>query len=449
MQATTETGPLLWRRTKSDASKPGGPKPGAGDERAGRRRDDLGPLDIAALAALVGLVVFIPNLQRGRSPKAAAGRLSEGRLMSPEAFEAAEPGRGRMARTPHHIPLRGWRDVLWRTYREIGVDRLPAVAGGVTFYALLAIFPALGVFVSLYGLFADLGAVEHQLDQMSAVFPPSVVDLVGDQMVRLATQKHESLSLAFVISLLLSLWSANAGMKALFDGLNVAYNETEKRGFMRRTAITLGFTLAAIVFLALVTALLVAAPLALHAAGLPPASSWWIPLRWGGVAALTAGVFCAIYRFGPSRRRPRWRWVAWGAAFATAFWLLGSLGFSWYVNNVAHYDVTYGSLGAAIGFMMWIWFSVMAVLLGAELNAEVEHQTAVDTTCGADRPMGERGAAMADSVGLAFHFRPVSFMREQADGLMRRLRPNARPVSPGSLPAKPGARPDPRRSAGR
>lgn len=420
-------------------SKPKTPKNNGGDRSA------PGMMDIAALTALVGLVVFAPSLGRGRPIP--AGGLSEERLMSPEAFEAAEPGHGRLARRPHHIPLRGWRDVLWRTYREIGVDRLPAVAGGVTFYALLSIFPALGVFVSLYGLIADISAVEKQLDQLAMMLPANVVDILGEQMIRLTSQKHTSLSLAFVVSLLLSLWTSNAGMKALFDGLNVAYDETEKRGYFTRTVQTLGFTFAAIAFLISAAAVLVAAPVALETLA---GSGLWLPLRWIAVAGLTASAFCLLYRYGPSRARPRWRWVTTGAAFATGFWLLGSLGFSWFINNVAHYDATYGSLGAAIGFMMWVWFSVMAILLGAELNAEIEHQTAIDTTFGPDKPMGERGAVMADSVGLAFDFRPVTYLKGQAGGVMRRLRrrPAAPPVSSGSLPAKPAAPPGPRRSKG-
>jgi membrane protein len=326
--------------------------------------------------------------------------LSKQEIASPEHFEALEPGRGRLAEHPHHIPWKGWRDVLWRTYREISHDRLTAVAGSVTFYTLLAIFPALGVFVSLYGLIADVSQVSDQLVQMAAVFPSAVLSIVGDQMIRLTTQRPESLSVAFVVSLLLSVWSSNAAMKSLFEGLNVAYDENEKRNFFLRSALTYAFTFALILFLTAMTGILVAAPVVLDRLGLW--SGWLIPARWLLLLGLASAAFSIVYRYGPCRSRARWRWVTWGAAAAAAIWLLGSLVFSWYLNNVAHFDITYGSLGAVIGFMLWIWFSVMVVLVGAELNAEIEHQTALDSTTGAPKPMGARGAAMADTVGLAF-----------------------------------------------
>ena len=330
---------------------------------------------------------------------------------TPEVFEAAEPGRGRLAGSPYHIPLRGWRDILWRTFKEIERDRLPAVAGGVTFYSLLALFPAIGVFVSLYGIFADFEAMHAQLYEMSKVIPSEVVNIIGDQMLLLASRPHASLSVAFLVSLLLSLWTANAGMKALFDGLNIAYGEREKRTFIKRTALSYGFTFAALVFLVVMTAILVAAPVALARVGLYELALIWVPLRWMILVAMAAAAFSFIYRFAPCRASPRWRWVTIGGAFAACLWLGGSMVFSWYINNIAHFDVTYGALGAVIGFMMWIWFSVMVVLLGAELNAEIEHQTARDSTTGPELPLGARGAVMADNVGRAFH---IGKFRDQA-----------------------------------
>jgi membrane protein len=318
----------------------------------------------------------------------------------PATFEALEPGRGRLALHPHHIPWRGWKDILWRTYREAGRDRLTVVAGSVTYYTLLAVFPGLGVVVSLYGLFADVRMVQEQLVQLSAIFPPEAVRLIGEQMLRLATGEAAGLSLAFVISLLLSVWSANAGMKSLFDGLNVAYDEMEKRNYVFRVALTYGFTFALLAFLTAVSAILVAAPFLLDALRLR--HELLIAARWPLVYALAAGAFAIVYRYGPSRERARWRWVTPGSFAAAFLWMAGSAGFSWYVNNVARLDVTYGSLGAIISFMLWIWFSVMVVLLGAELNAELEHQTAMDSTTGAPRPLGERGAVMADTVGVSF-----------------------------------------------
>ena len=384
--------------------------------RWGRTR----PWGLAPWIGLAATVILWP----GRRPSPPG--MSEDRVMSPEDFEQAEPGRGRAAAFPHAIPLIGWRDILWRTAREIYRDRLPSTAGGVTFYALLAIFPAIGAFVSLYGLLWDVAAVQTQLQGLSGVFPGPVIQIVGDQMLRLAGQHPGRLSAAFLLSLLISVWSATAGMRALFEGLNIAYDEVETRPLLRRTLFTYGSTFAALVFLALVAGVLVAAPLVLSWVGLARADSWWFALRWCLVAAVTVGVFSLVYRYGPSRARARWRWVIWGAALSSAGWLGGSLVFSWYVANVAQFDVTYGSLGAVVGFMLWLWVSVIVLLVGAELNAEIEHQTAVDTTTGPDRPMGQRGATMADTVGQPLHLRETlrvgaGHARRQAGGLWARV----------------------------
>jgi membrane protein len=344
--------------------------------------------------------------------------LSEDRAMPPAQFDEAEPQRGRAARHPGHIPLLGWRDILWRTWLEIGVDRLPAVAGGVTFYTLLALFPAIGAFVSLYGLFADVRTVEEQLRDMAGVFPASVVQIVGEQMLRLASQGQAKLGVAFGFSLLLSIWSANASMRALFDGLNIAYDEEEKRHLVPRTLQSYAFTFCALAYAAAASGVLIVTPILLKAARLSALDAIWAPMRWLIVLAMTAVAFGVLYRFGPSRARARWRWVWIGAAAAAAGWLAGSLGFSLYVNTIAHYDATYGPLGAVIAFMVWVWFSIMAILVGAELNAEIEHQTAVDSTTGPEQPMGARGAAMADTVGLAFH--PWEMIKREA-GMVRRV----------------------------
>ena len=396
------------------------------------------PYYLAPWIALLALAPFA--FPRRIEPTPPPPGLSEDRRLPPEDFDAAEPGRGRAARSPRNIPWRGWRDIAWRTGREISVDRLPVVAGGVTFYTLLALFPAIGAFVSLYGLFADVGAVERQLHEMSGVFPASVIQIVGEQMLRLASQEQAKLGVAFLISLLLSIWSANASMQALFDGLNVAYDETEKRNFVARIALTYAFTLFAVLYAAAVAAVLIAVPIVFERLGLGPIAGIWIPLRWLTVLALTAVAFAFLYRFAPSRSRARWRWVFTGSVFAAGAWLGGSLGFSIYVNRFAHYDATYGPLGAVIAFMVWVWFSILAVLVGAELNAEIEHQTASDSTTGPEQPMGARGAAMADTVGLAFH--PWEVIRREA-GMVRRvgrqawstaLRRRAPPPSPPISP---------------
>lgn len=362
------------------------------------------PYGLVPWIALVAAIGLWPRgtavTTAGHGEKVTPGA-SDVRQMSVEAFDTAQPGRGRDARRPGHIPLIGWRDVLWRVIREIGQDKLPTVAGGVTFYALLAIFPAIAAFVSVYGLFADVATVREQLNEMSGVFPASVVQIVGDQMLRIAGQHEGKLTVALVISLLVSVWSANAGMKAMFEGLNVAYDEAETRPFFRQTALSYVCTFGALLFLASVAGLLVALPAAMEAAGLDLLLVVWIPLRWLFVLALAALAFTLIYRIGPSRAKARWRWLTWGAVAASVMWLVGSLIFSWYVGSMSNLDATYGPLGAVIAFMMWVWFSVLTILIGAELNAEIEHQTAHDSTTGPPAPMGERGAAMADTVGEA------------------------------------------------
>ncbi len=375
---------------------------GPGD---GKRASLRLPADAAKIAPWLAMLAMAALWPRRKKTEAADDSKRE--PLTPEEFAAVEPGRGRAADAPWQIPALGWKDILWRTYREMGRDRLSALSGGVTFYVLLAAFPALAAFVSLYGLFSDVGSVETQLEHMSAVFPRDAVTLIGRQMVRLATQRHATLSAAFVVSTLISVWSANAGMKSLFDGLNIAYNEDEKRDYLRRTLVTYAATFAALAFLAVVTTILVGAPVLFKDIGIQRFGFWWRPLRWVVVYLIAAGGFTLLYRFGPSRVHAAWRWVACGGAAAAALWMVSSLGFSWYVNNFTHFGVTYGSLGAVVAFMLWVWFSVMVLLIGAELNSEIEHQTACDTTASrVPRPMGQRGAAVADSLGKAFTVSP-------------------------------------------
>lgn len=358
--------------------------------------------------------------------------MSRPNAADPLLIEAEEPRRGRLAGHPRDIPPHGWKDVVWRTAAEIGRDQLPRVAAGVTFYTLLAIVPALAVFVSLYGLFADVSQVQGQLDQMARVIPSDVVQIVGEQMKRLAEERNANLSLAFGFSLLLSVWTASNAVRALVEGVNVAYDETEKRNIVQLMALTYVATFATLAFLILVTGLLVAAPIVLRLLGLGELEVFWGPLRWVILLAIGAMAFTVLYRYGPCRSRARWRWVAPGGVFASVVWMGGSLGFSWYINNIARYDATYGSLGAVIGFMMWIWFSVMVVLLGAELNAEIEHQTALDSTTGPEKPLGQRGATMADTVGLALTATladAAAAIKRWAASLAARLR-RARPDAP-------------------
>ena len=340
--------------------------------------------DLVPLMALAGAGI---TLLRDTAPPKAKARWHE-------------PGRGRQARSPREIPARGWKDILLRTRTEFQEDQIPMIAAGVTFYTLLAFFPALGAFVALYGLFADATEAQRHLQLLAFMLPPDALKFIGEQMVRLAAGNEGGLSFAFVTGLLLSIWSANGAMKAMMTGLNIAYDETEKRNFIRKTATSLAFTIGFLLFVLAACVVLAVGPALETFVGQEAATLF----RWISYPLLLAGLgvgLAALYRYGPSRDRAQWRWISWGSAVAIVAWVAACAAFSIYVANFANYDKTYGPLGAVIGFMMWSWLSTVVILFGAELNAEIEHQTAYDTTVGPARPLGFRGAKMADTVGAA------------------------------------------------
>jgi membrane protein len=311
--------------------------------------------------------------------------------------------RGRFARRPGEIPLRGWKDILLRVWKEIDEDRIDLVAAGVAFWLILGLFPALGAIVAVYGLIADPATLRDHLASLDGIVPDGGMEVLEDQVNRLIEQNDSSLSLAALLGFLIAIWSTNTAMKALFSALNVAYGEREKRGWIGLTLLTLMFTVAALVLAVLLLAVIAAVPLALEFLRLPSDVEWIIFfVRWPLMVVLVMAGLAILYRYGPSRRDAKWRWVTWGSALTAVIWLVVSIGYSWYLANFTSYDRTYGSLGAVVGFMMWIWVSVLVMLVGAELNAEMEHQTAVDsTTSEPSRPLGRRGARMADTVGAA------------------------------------------------
>jgi membrane protein len=320
------------------------------------------------------------------------------------SFEAAssESDRGRHATRPWQIPLRGWRDILVRTYQQIDEDRLLATAAGVVFYGLLAIFPAITALVSSYGLFADPSTISANLQSLAVMMPEGSFSIVQDQIARVTAQAPSKLGLTFAIGLAIALWSANAGMKAVIEALNVVYEEREKRGFFMLNAVSLLFTIGAIVALLIMVSAVIALPLALQRLGLASEMemivSWG---RWPVLLLLLLTALAVLYRFGPSRTAARWEWLSVGAASAAVLWIAGSALLSWYLSHFGNYNATYGSLGAAIGLMTWMWMSAIIVLCGAELNSESEHQTGADTTEGRAKPLGVRGAVAADTVAPA------------------------------------------------
>jgi membrane protein len=322
---------------------------------------------------------------------------------APSSHEASrEPGRGREATSPTEIPAKGWKDILWRVYEEINKDRILAVAAGVTFYGLLALFPALAALVSIYGLFADPATIQDHLNLLSGVLPGGALEVVSEQVKRITSKGSGTLGFAFFSGLAISLWSANAGVKAVFDALNVAYDEEEKRGFIALNLRSLVFTLGMILFVLVTVGAIVDIPVLLDFIGLGQVTEWIISLaRWPVLLGAIVLLLAVLYRYGPSRDTAQWRWISAGSLVAAVVWVAASMLFSWYVANFGNYNETYGSLGAVIGFMTWMWLSTTVVLVGAELNAEIEHQTVHDTTEGPQKPLGARGARMADSVGAA------------------------------------------------
>jgi membrane protein len=263
-----------------------------------------------------------------------------------------------------------WYVIVSRTVEEFVVDEIPTVAAGATFYALLALFPALAAFVSLYGLFADVEDARRQVVALNGILPAGAVAVIVDQLTRLAAINHARLGLGFAATLLVSIWSANAGVKALMRGLNVAFELKERRGFFVLNATSLALTLGAIVFAMAAIAAVVAAPETLS----------WLRLdqlafaslaRWPALLVMAMGLAAILYRYGPSQRGPT-RWLTLGAGLAGAGWLFMSGLFSWIVANFGHFDRTYGSLGAIVGFVTWIWISIMVMLAGAELDRELE-----------------------------------------------------------------------------
>lgn len=313
---------------------------------------------------------------------------------------AAEDGApGRAASTPSELPGRAWWRILKRVWSECNEDRVLLIAGGVTFYLLLALFPALAAFVSLYGFVADPRTIAEHVAFLGGLLPSGGIEIIRSQLVALASQNRDALSVGFLVGLVVALWSANSGVKALFDAMNVAWGETEKRSIIKLNLWSGLFTLGAIMIGTVLLMSVGVVPAALALLRLDRWTETIVALaRWPATLAFVWAGITLIYRYGPSRERAKWRWLTWGATVATVVWLAVSAGFSYYLQNFADYNATYGSLGAVIGFMIWVWLSISILIVGAELNAEMEHQTAVDSTTGAPLPMGERGAYMADTV---------------------------------------------------
>jgi membrane protein len=317
-------------------------------------------------------------------------------------FTRLADSRGRNADSPTKIPSTGWRDVVLRVFHGISEDRITTISGGVTFFVILALFPGLAALISLYGLFADSSTVSQHIGSLEGILPEGGIQILRDQLQQLTSQPPQKLGFTLVAGLAISLWSANGGIKSMFEGLNAVYQEHEKRSFIKLNLISLALTLGAIGFVLTSVLIITVVPKLLALLGLQRISEVTAYARWPFLLGVAGLMIAVIYRFGPSRHGPKWRWISPGSIFAAVTWIAASLLFSWYTVYFGSFNKTYGSLGAAVGFMTWIWISTMIILVGAKLNAELEHQTAADTTVGEPAPRGKRGASMADTIGRSF-----------------------------------------------
>ncbi len=306
---------------------------------------------------------------------------------------------GISARTPAQIPWAGWKQIVKRSWAEHNADNMPIIAGGVAFFGFLAIFPALIASISIYGLVASPETVTEQVEGFSDQLPDEAARLITEQLTSITENSGGALTFGLIASILAALWSASGGVGNLVTAVNLAYDEVEARGFVKRKLISLGLTLGAILFVLVALTLVAVVPAVLEELPLGVVGTVLAELaRWGLLLVVFAGGLGVVYRVAPDRDAPQFRWVSLGSLVVTLVWAAVSVGFSLYVNNFGSYDKTYGAIAGVIVLMLWLYLTCYLVLLGAEINAETEHQTAVDTTGGDPQPMGVRGAVVADTL---------------------------------------------------
>jgi membrane protein len=316
------------------------------------------------------------------------------------AMTAGEAERGRQAESPHQIPARGWKDVLVRTFREFKDDQISTAAAAAAFYAWLALIPAAIGAITVYGLVASTKQITDQIDQLTNSFSSDVKSVITDPITSATAANDKGLSIGLIISLAAVLWSASGGMNGMIQAVNTAYDETDDRNFLKKRGLAILLTLGAIVAFVLAILLVAVLPPVLDALKLGAAATIAADvLRWVLLAGLMLVGLGVLYRYAPDRTNAKFRWVSWGSLVATVLWLVASVGFSIYVNNFGSYNKTYGALAGVIVLNLWLYISCMAILFGAELNAELEAQTAKDSTVGPEKPRGHRGAYKADELG--------------------------------------------------
>jgi membrane protein len=307
---------------------------------------------------------------------------------------------GRDAETPGEIPPRGWLAVLKRVKRESVADNASLLAGGVAFFALLAIVPLLVAALAIWGLFANPSDATRLIRDLASGLPHSAQRLISDQLRSIAGRSNAGLSITAAVSLVIALWSASSGTKHLIEAVNAAYDEEDQRGSIKVRGLALMLTIGAVFFGLITIGLIAVLPSALADAGVPHTLRTVLDaLVWPVLAVMMVAALSLIYRLAPDRRDAKWHWVSWGAVAATVLWLAGSALFALYASNLGSYDKTYGSLGGVVVLMLWLYITALVIVLGAELNAELERQTEHDSTVGEPKPLGERHAVAADTLG--------------------------------------------------
>ena len=274
---------------------------------------------------------------------------------------------------PWKIPSSGWKKILFNVKDRIGENNVSIVSAGVAFYAFLAVFPAIAALVSIYGLAMDPQSIQNQLSQISGMMPDQAYEILKNQLQSLAKTSGTALGWSMAISILFSVWSANKGTKSLFTGVDIAYGTESDRGFFKQNGLTLLFTSGAILLVIVSMALIVGFPALVHTLKLPSTVdsliSWG---RWLLLAVLLIWFLGMIYKYAPDKPAPDFKWVLPGALTATILWLIASWGFSYYVSNFGSYGEVYGSISAVVVMLLWLFITSFIILLGAELNSEIE-----------------------------------------------------------------------------
>lgn len=308
--------------------------------------------------------------------------------------------RGREADSPREMTAPGWKDTLLRVKSEIKDDKLSLISAAMAYYALFAFVPAITSMILIYAWISDPNQISQQLDQASRFLPGEVQDILKSQLTTLASKPQEALGLGAIGALLFSLWSASKGSKAIMEAMNIIYDEVDKRGFFKLNSVALLLTLIGACLSVLAIGVIVGIPAIASQFNIPSALQVGVTvISWIILLFLFSFFLAVIYRYAPHRNGPKWRWVSWGAAFSAVLWAIVSALFSWYATEFGNFNKTYGSLGAVIVLMTWFYLTSFVILIGGEINAELEHQTKKDTTKGSPRPMGSRGARMADTIG--------------------------------------------------